>query len=82
MLHLIFNDKSWFRSRRFGLGSGLPLCWQGWGLIALHAMLIAGIALFLGKQAPAIMVIAVLAPLPIYAAKTQGGWHWRWGDER
>jgi hypothetical protein len=24
--------------------------------------------------------LIALAPMPIYAARTEGGWKWRWGD--
>lgn len=26
----------WFRAKRYGWGWGLPLCWQGWAVLASH----------------------------------------------
>ena len=82
MLHLIFDGKPWFAAKRYGLGSGLPLRWQGWALIATHMALIAGLAMALGRDsvmATIAIIVAAIAPLPIYAARTEGGWRWRWG---
>lgn len=80
MLHLLFDDRPWFRPKSRGYGTGLPIAWQGWMLLAMHIGLITGIAVLL-RDRPAMMAIAVviagLAPLPIYRAKTQGGWRWR-----
>lgn len=80
----MFDDKPWFRAKRYGLGSGLPIAWQGWVLVILH---IGGILAmtFLTADSPKLMMAAVLTwaflPLPLYAAKTQGGWKWRWGGD-
>jgi hypothetical protein len=27
------NPRYWFRAKRYGLGWGLPLAWQGWAVI-------------------------------------------------
>lgn len=82
MLHLFLNKQPWFRSRRFGYGSGLPIKWQGWVVIIAHLALILGCALLLrenGLMRAMMILTAVIAPLPIYRARTQGGWHWNWG---
>ena len=82
MFWLFNDDKPWFAAKRFGLGSGLPNAWQGWVFMALHLALILGIT-FLLRDKPIALLAAVLVatvlPMPIYAARTQGGWHWRWG---
>lgn len=84
MLHKFFEPGPWFRPKMFGYGAGLPIVWQGWALIAAHMGLIAGLALLLGQR-PVLLVPLLLAagilPLPIYAARTQGGWKWRWGRD-
>ena len=84
MIHLLFDGHPWFRAKRYGFGAGLPFTWQGWLLLASHVGLIGGLAVLL-KGHPALLFAAVLiaafAPLPIYAAKTEGGWHWRWGNK-
>ena len=84
MMFGLFNDsKPWFRPKSFGLGSGLPIAWQGWLLLGLHVALTLGVALLL-RDKPLALVAAALTlavlPMPIYAARTQGGWHWRWGN--
>jgi hypothetical protein len=80
MLHLVFDGRPWFRPKNRGYGTGLPITWQGWVMLAAHIALIAGVsALLRGK--PAMMTIFVilagLAPMPLYRAKTEGGWRWR-----
>jgi hypothetical protein len=84
MIHLLFDGRPWFRAKNYGVGAGLPIAWQGWLLIGSHIALIAGLAKLL-QHVPPLQFVAVLvaafAPLPIYAAKTEGGWHWRWGKK-
>ena len=82
----LFNDaKPWFRPKMFGYGAGLPIAWQGWVLVAVHLALIGGITLLLRDRPLALIVATMtvaLLPLPIYAARTEGGWHWRWGNDQ
>lgn len=84
MLWLFHDDKYWFAPKRIGIGAGLPIAWQGWVMLTAHIGLIAGLGLLLGDR-PAVFVpiaiIAALAPIRLYAAKTKGGWHWRWGGD-
>ena len=80
MLHLLFDDRPWFRPKRRGYGAGLPIAWQGWLVMALHIALITGVAVLL-KDQPIWMTIFVIlagvAPMPLYRARTEGGWKWR-----
>ncbi len=84
MLHLFFNDRPWFRAKSHGYGAGLPISWQGWVMLASHVGLIAGLAKLLDRQ-PVVMtlilLVATFAPLPLYRARTEGGWRWRWGEQ-
>ncbi len=85
MLHLSINKEPWFRSRRFGYGSGLPIVWQGWVVIFVHLALILGLALLLrgnGLVQGIMISLGVIIPLPIYHARTQGGWNWNWGRRK
>jgi hypothetical protein len=74
----------WFRAKRYGYGSGLPMAWQGWVLTVLHLALIAvmvyGLKDRLFVMVP-LLIIATFAPLPIYKARTEGGWKWRNGGD-
>ncbi len=77
------NDSAWFAPKRFGLGSGLPIAWQGWALLAAHvALIFAGLPLAEHSHAAfaAYAIVVGCTPLPLYAAKTRGGWKWRWGE--
>jgi hypothetical protein len=80
MLHLVFDGRPWFRPKNRGYGTGLPITWQGWVMLAALIALIAGVSALLRGQ-PAMMTIFVilagLAPMPLYRAKTEGGWRWR-----
>jgi len=76
------KDGAWFAPKRFGYGAGLPIVWQGWAMLITHAAAtLVGLAFFKASPVAAfawILIVAVL-PLPLYAAKTRGGWKWRWG---
>ncbi|QCB56265.1 hypothetical protein E5675_18695 [Sphingopyxis sp. PAMC25046] len=80
MIHLFLDKRPWFRPKRNGYGTGLPIAWQGWVLMVLHVALITGVAVLL-RERPLLMTIGViaagLAPMPIYRARTEGGWRWR-----
>jgi hypothetical protein len=82
MLHLFMEKGPWFRAKRFGYGAGLPFKWQGWALLLSHMAVLIGIGVGLAEQ-PVLMLplilIAAFAPMPIYAARTEGGWKWRGG---
>jgi hypothetical protein len=82
MLHHFFEQGPWFRAKRFGYGAGLPFRWQGWVLLLSHMALIIGAAWLLQEKPmillPVTLLIA-LATMPIYAARTEGGWKWRSG---
>lgn len=85
MMPWLFNDnRPWFRQKVYGYGAGLPIAWQGWALLALHLAMIAGLVFRL-QDRPLVLAAAVAAaailPLPIYAARTEGGWRWRWGGD-
>lgn len=76
------NDNAWFAPKQFGLGAGLPIAWQGWTMLAAHiGLIVAGLPL--ARHSPAAFaayaVVVGFVPLPVYAAKTRGGWKWRWG---
>ena len=74
----------WFAPKRYGLGTGLPVRWQGWALlIGFVALIIAVAFTFKGSPvlAAAIIVPASILFLIVGVKTTRGGWRWRWGDE-
>ncbi|MGF7150792.1 hypothetical protein FHS96_004453 [Sphingomonas zeicaulis] len=74
--------KPWFAPKRFGYGAGLPIATAGWVFIAAHLLLIGlGIFFLVGVTRAAWLATIIVVALPIYAAKTRGGWRWRWGGE-
>ncbi|MEQ1538753.1 MAG: hypothetical protein ABL928_07500 [Sphingorhabdus sp.] len=82
MLHHFLDKGPWFRAKRFGYGSGLPFKWQGWVLLLSHIAVIIGVVVLV-QDKPTVFTLLVLlialVPMPIYAARTEGGWKWRWG---
>jgi hypothetical protein len=84
MLHLFLDDKPWFAPKRFGYGAGLPIAWQGWAVLAAHVATIVGVSQAMLPNTMAsigLTLLVALLPLPLYAAKTRGGWKWRNGSE-
>lgn len=76
------DDDAWFAPKSFGYGAGLPVRWQGWAMLGGHvAAILLGTWLLRDRPAPTLawVLLVGLLPLPIYAAKTRGGFHWRWG---
>jgi hypothetical protein len=72
----------WFAPKRFGIGAGKPISWQGWLLTAGYVFLAIAAALLLQKSLLAFLALlipATLAFLVIAAVTTRGGWRWRWG---
>ena len=78
------NDGAWFAPKTYGFGSGPPIAWQGWLMVAAHVAVILAELPMAGKNPAAYAIYAVvmaLIPMPVYAAKTRGGWKWRWGKD-
>jgi hypothetical protein len=85
MLHLFLEKGAWFRAKRYGYGAGLPFRWQGWVVLIAHVALLVGLGFALSHKPVALMIaltLVTIAPMPIYAARTEGGWHWRTGQPR
>lgn len=86
MLHRILAPGPWFAAKRYGIGAGRPITWQGWALLASYLGLLAGLRR-LAVHAPGGTRLAALAVLLICTAlvllvihrRTEGGWQWRWG---
>ena len=72
----------WFAPKTYGMGSGLPIAWQGWAVLVIYLAIFFGSFLLLGQDNAAAIAIAIIATallLFITAKTTKGGWRWRWG---
>lgn len=79
------SDGNWFAPKRFGYGSGVPIAWQGWAVLAAYSAtcILAGMTLVPRHPAVAIAIIAAatIACIIVCAQHTRGGWKWRWNGE-
>ncbi len=72
----------WFAPKRYGLGAGWPIAWQGWAVLAAFLLVVGAAFWLFGPVNPLALTIvlpAVMAVLIIAARTTRGGWRWRWG---
>ncbi|WP_309661403.1 hypothetical protein [Sphingomonas sp.] len=78
------DNPEWFAPKRYGLGSGMPIAWQGWVVLAAFFAITAGATAVFARQPlilASILVPAVAILLVITARTTRGGWRWRWGKD-
>ena len=78
----------WFKPKRYGYGA-TPVTWQGWAvtIATVLAMVAVSLALRLTEKSlwtlAALLVfdgLAIFVLVIISRRKTDGEWHWRWGD--
>ena len=78
------DGPEWFAPKRYGLGSGLPISWQGW-LVFLVYLVLVGLASLVLRNSTigylSIVVTLTAALMVICARTTRGGWRWRWGKD-
>ena len=79
------DDGAWFAPKRFGIGAGLPVAWQGWAVIGGYLSLVLFAWFLLRREHPmafgAVAIILTLLLIVITAQHTRGGWRWRWGGD-
>jgi hypothetical protein len=78
------DDDAWFAPKRYGYGTGLPVSWQGWAILAGYVLLIAAAGFLIPYSRVAfigIVAAATAAFILVCAQKTRGGWRWRWGGK-
>jgi len=76
------DGPEWFAPKRYGLGSGLPISWQGWLVLLIYIGTIIGAYFLFGEKNPAaiaVLIIATAVLLLVASRTTRGGWRWRWG---
>jgi hypothetical protein len=74
----------WFSPKRYGMGSGLPIAWQGWVLTIGFIVLLLSASLLIPYSLVLYFSVVLLLTglfLLIAAKTTPGGWRWRWGDK-
>lgn len=77
------DGPEWFRPKAYGIGSGLPIAWQGWLVIAVYIALVALAAYAFGTHSAAgagIVLPATAVLILICMRTTRGGWRWRRGE--
>ena len=73
----------WFAAKRYGIGSGLPIAWQGWALLVGYLILVIAVSFLI--HISLLLYFSLVGFLTglfilISARTTRGGWQWRWGD--
>jgi uncharacterized membrane protein HdeD (DUF308 family) len=78
----------WFKPKRYGYGA-TPVTWQGWAVTLGTVFVMVAVSLYLRPTegsywALALMLafdaVAIATLVIISRNKTDGEWHWRWGD--
>lgn len=73
------KNKVWFPAKTFGWGWGLPICWQGWVVLALYLVLLPFGAAQLNFEWRAVYVFFLSAGF-IFVCWLKGEKpSWRWG---
>ncbi len=75
------DGPEWFAPKRLGYGTGVPISWQGWAVLAAYVAVVIAAAKLLERKPLAIagVVVPATALLILITAKTtRGGWRWRW----
>ncbi len=80
----------WFRPKERGIGAGVPLNWKGWALFGAYLASIVAVPTawqviqgYEGSVLQRIIGVTLISVPFLYVAwkKTEGGWHWRNGEE-
>jgi hypothetical protein len=84
------TSRYWFRQKTHGFGA-TPTTWEGWlaSLVFLVVVLGMNAAIIVlaptNRAAAAYFVAGVIIVIVLFcvfaAAKTEGGWRWRWGGK-
>jgi len=84
LLHKLFEEGYWFAPKKLGYGSGWPIAWQGWTLLAMYLAIVLGIAFWIDDGSEMELMIGftamVLLTFPfllIVKRRTKGGWRRR-----
>jgi hypothetical protein len=77
------TKKYWFPAKKYGWGWGLPVCWQGWVVLAIWlACLFAGVLLVKYSVALFVVYAIVLGAVFFSIVYLKGEKpRWRWGKD-
>ena len=75
------REGHWFAPKLFGIGA-TPVTWQGWALTLGFAAAVMLDTRYIAELVPKLVIglTLIAAFVTIAARKTDGGWHWRWGQ--
>lgn len=77
------DPRPWFQPKRFGYGAGLPITWEGWAVLILFLIgIIVACVMLTGLWQVVAVATLVVTVIGVAATKTEGGWRWRWGNDR
>jgi hypothetical protein len=72
----------WFEQKRYGLGAGRPIAWQGWLVLGVYLAIVIAAAQLADRNpwiTGSVVITATALLLVVAARTTRGGWRWRWG---
>jgi len=75
----------WFEQKRYGLGAGRPIAWQGWLVLGVYLVIVIAAAQLADRNpwiTGSVVITATALLLVVAARTTRGGWRWRWGDKK
>ena len=74
----------WFAAKRYGIGAGLPIAWQGWAVLGGYILLLFLATHWLSPPSLAFWsALILLTGLFVWITyhTTKGGWRWRSGEK-
>jgi MFS superfamily sulfate permease-like transporter len=83
-------NEYWFKPKTYGYGA-TPVTWEGWLVVALYTAAVLICCAILTTRgntfshwlsAMVVIVVATVAVIWISVKKTDGAWHWQWGQSR
>ncbi len=74
----------WFPAKTYGYGWGPPICWQGWVVMGIYGVLLAGGAIWLLPGKPAFVLYTSGLTLALCFVCWLKGEKpaWRWGKKK
>jgi hypothetical protein len=76
------NKDIWFPAKKYGIGWGLPVTWQGWA-VSLSYLFLVLVGAFTFGDAPLFLASALIFTIAFISICIKKGekLKWRWGDK-